>query len=278
MQAEFEIEPFTRIAWKTKAGKDIWNDRILRISNTYSNAEYEMLKQGYRKAHTSHIDINNLPQMLEKLDRDDLIFTPVAKSAYYQGFSHKHRTPKPDEPFYWYGVVTKTYEDGQKFKMSEREKGNHSVIGELLGYPECCRNYFEKVWTQGYYDPVWQTAEETEGVKVKETETAFIAEIKDGFPESNQTLRYFGVRVVSHFPCSFKCKETKKLSKIWLKVMHQIDREAADWAIELLSAPMEWDSYHGIVKVNTPWFVGITHTYPYVEKNRIIRLNGWREK
>jgi len=83
-------------------------------------------------------------------------------------------------------------------------------------------------------------------------------------------LRYFGVRIISHFPCNFKCKESLKIAKKWLGVMYDLDADATEWLKHLLSKIQRWDSLNGVVEVHTPYFIGITHTYPYIDKKRVI--------
>lgn len=248
------ISSFVRIM--PKQGHEKWMAKLTKIGMMFHEAEYQMVKQGYRKAAVIHVDQNNLEETWEKVNKDKLIFTPILKSGYYEGFAHKHKPVVPGEPFYWYGSLTQTYEDGQKFKKAENE-GDHKTIGSLLGYPECCSKYFTKNFPINY-DPIWLER------KGKIT----------GYPECNQMLRYFGVRMTSHFSCSPVCEKTKKIGKDWLKVMKEIDKDSAKEVYNLLNGPITWDSYHGVVQVETPYFVGLTHTFPLLEKPRIIKWEG----
>ena len=230
--------------------------KLGRMSMLFLEAEYQMVKQGYRPAAVIHIDQNNLGEMLEKINKDRLVFTPILTSGYYEGFAHKHKAIQPGEPFYWYGSLTRTYEDGQKFKKAEQEH-NHETIGLLLGYPKCCANYFTKAF-QINYDPIWL------GKKGKIS----------GYPECNQMLRYFGARLTSHFSCSPTCEATRKVGQNWLKVMKEIDKGLAKELYDLLAGPITWNSYHGVVQVETPYFVGLTHTFPLIKQPRIINWKG----
>jgi hypothetical protein len=60
----------------------------------------------------------------------------------------------------------------------------------------------------------------------------------------------------------------------WLEVMKKIDKELTKEFYNLLMGPMVWNSYHGVVQVDTPYFIGLTHTFPYLEKPRIIEYQG----
>lgn len=247
------MENFVRII--PKKGCEHWPAKFGQMARLFNEAEYGMVKAGFRLAAVIHINQNNLGEMLEQINKDNLIFTPILRSGYYEGFAHKHKEVKLGEPFYWYGSLTKTYQDGQKFKKAELS-GDHKTIGLMLGYPKCCIEYFIKAFPANY-DPIWLN---------KEGRIA-------GYPENNQLLRYFGARITSHFSCSPDCPATKKFGQLWLKTMKEINQETAKELYNLLSLEIIWSSYHGIVQVETPYFIGLTHTFPLIKKPRIIK---WR--
>lgn len=251
------VSSFVRIM--PKQGHQEWMVKLGRMGMLFQEAEYQMVKQGFRKAAIIHVNQNNLEEMWEKINKDKLVFTPILKSGYYEGFAHKHKAVVPGEPFFWYGSLTRTYEDGQKFKKAEKdERGqDHKIIGSLLGYPECCSKYFTKNFPINY-DPIWLGKEG----KVL------------GYPECNQMLRYFGARITSHFSCSPTCEATRKIGQLWFKVMREIDKDLAKELYDLLATEITWNSYHGVVQVETPYFVGLTHTYPLIDKPRIIEWRG----
>lgn len=111
-----DITPFTRIVWKTDATKKKWNDKINAISTLYAKCELETVTNGMRRATTWHIDMNNLMHTFDLLNTQGLVFTPIAQSGYFSGFSHYHRPVIPGKPSYWYGSLTKSVEDGVLFK------------------------------------------------------------------------------------------------------------------------------------------------------------------
>jgi len=252
------VTNFVRIM--PKQGHEDWMIKLFKMSQLVLESEYQMVKQGHRPAATTNLDQNNLQHMLERFNKDRLIFTPLRKSGYYQGFGHKHKEVGPGEPFYWYGCITRTLEDARRFKKADIGDGkdsDHITIGLMLGFPKCCAEYFEKTFHKNY-DPIWIGKEG----KI------------NGHPECNTLLRYFGARIIHHFTCSPTCEATRKIGKIWLKVMKEIDKELTEELYELLAGPIIWSSYHGVVQVETPYFVGLTHTYPLIEKPRIIEWKG----
>lgn len=238
-----------------KYGCEEWPWKLPKMSKLFLDTEIQTVAEGIRRAATIHLSQDNLDRVLPELNRKGLVFTPLRKSGYYKGFAHTHKEVKPGDRFYWYGCVTKNYEDGQAFLAADKAY-DHKTVGELLGFPECCSSYFIE-WFPKNYDPIWT---ELEG------------EVS-GYPEANQMLRYFGVRITSHLSCSPTCEGTREIGQRWFEVMKQIDEEAATALYNLLSQPMTWNSYHGVVQVETPYFVGLTHTFPILEKPRIIK---WR--
>lgn len=249
-----EIQNFTRIIWKKD--KENLNQYLASASKLFHESEYLTVVEGQRQATTEHMTLENLPQLLEKLNSNGLVFTPCRRSGFYQGFAHTHKKIKPSDPYYWFGCVTRTKEEGMMFKEAE-ENGDHITMGKMLGYPECCLEYFKENFHKNY-DPVWLNDDD----------------IPDGEAVANILLRYFGVRIISHLACSPYCEGSIKVGKERLELIRRIDSQTTDWLLEFLAQPMTWNSYHGVVEVDTPNFLGLTHTFP-MDKPRIIK---WRHK
>jgi len=90
------------------------------------------------------------------------------------------------------------------------EKQNkHARLGELLGYPICCIAYFQNSFNDQNTNPE-------------------ITQIKTGILSLSQ--RNVDVCLLSHFPCSSDCFESKVIAKERLELLEQI---AADREIEV---------------------------------------------
>jgi hypothetical protein len=246
-----EINNFTRIIYKVGCGD--YASTVSKLSSLYHLAEYETVKQGVRKATTIHIDSPKLIERVNEIERDGLVFTPLRASGYFQGFGG-HKPVIPDKPFYYYGCVTRTHEDGVKFKTADT-RADHRIIGELLGYPKCCTEYFSTNFSTNT-DPMWLN------------DTNF-----SGYYECNDLLKYFGIRVGGHFSCSPRCLDTKIVNGFWIELMKKLDPETTNSLIELLNSDMTWDSYHGVVEIKTPYFMGEASTFPLMQK-RIIHYSS----
>ena len=93
------------------------------------------------------------------------------------------------------------------------EAEDHATFGLLLGYPECCCEFFEQEWPQVagktcdlLSRSYWRTAE--------------------GGPFSrfaNLATQYFGCSTISFFPCSFECPEAIARGELALSLISAIN-------------------------------------------------------
>ncbi|MCD5384873.1 MAG: hypothetical protein LRZ94_00975 [Candidatus Pacebacteria bacterium] len=248
------IKDFTRIM--PKKGCEEWIKKLGEMSALFSNTEYETIKRGLRRIAIIRVSPDNLNLFLEKINKDRLLFTPVLKVAESSSFSILNKSIKPGDPFSWEGFLSRNNKDAQKFKKYYLEN-DHIGIGEMLDYPKCCTDHFIRTFLIDPC-PIW------EGVSGK---------VK-GYPESNRLIRYFGPVITAHISCSPDCKETKKMGKEWFKIMKNIDSKLADEMYQLLAGPMVWNSYHGVVQVETPYFIGLNSAYYIPKEPRIIEWLG----
>jgi 2-polyprenyl-3-methyl-5-hydroxy-6-metoxy-1,4-benzoquinol methylase len=126
---------------------------------------------------------------------------------------------------------------------------DHGIIGALLGYPPCCRDFFENIWVeQCSVDTTWAMA-----INTPQTEQDERTIRVSGPSLANILWRWMGVRSVPHLPCRFDCAPTIKLGEMF----QEVGRDAGyfnemEWAKDVLSWPVEWSALHGIAEVKTP--------------------------
>jgi hypothetical protein len=110
---------------------------------------------------------------------------------------------KPAEPFHWRVVIGST-QNVEEFKAAW-DANDQRRVRTLLGYPACCRDFFEEVWVkEKFIDTTWPMACNTQAKKEIDSH---IVEV-DGPVQANVLLRWLGVRAVSHLPCRFDCPAT----------------------------------------------------------------------
>mgnify|MGYP000895436736 CR=1 FL=1 len=256
-----DIFPFTRVVYNSPTDKETWEPKISRSRDLHNTAEFEMVAKGYRQAATMHITPQTYEKSIEKIVRNNLVWLPIQRTKNYSGFSHKHfPTGETDLNSSAYGVLAKTIEDAEIFRnASHNLKTDHSIIGELLGFPQCCQHFFNTVWTSGYFDPIWQAAEQTDGAK-KISDTHIILE--KTYLEAMQIFRYIGPRITSHLSCSFTCEESRIVGKKWIECMEQLDPDGLSDMLDVLNLPFQWSVKWGIAIITTPHFKIVTNSMP----------------
>lgn len=102
--------------------------------------------------------------------------------------------------------------------------GDDDRVGQLLGFPACCRFHFSQTWAKG------------------RTET-FLDTAGDGPWELNLGLRWLGVRTVPHLPCSRACSASLDLARRTLALAPEAEREALR---KLLELPLRYSAENGV--------------------------------
>jgi len=249
----------SRIIWNSAAAKATWAEAIRRISSAVHAAEIRSVELGQRPCATLTIRHDELTGM--SLRHPELVFLPIRNVKKFDGFSHAHHDIGSGETDYFiHLVVAREFSDAAKFRAAYFA-GDNDAQGALLGFPECCRRFFSEVWPAGYIDPIWQAAMATPGAAVDDGQA-----IVDAHPYSNPLLRYIGLRVGFHIPCSFQCAETIAQSETRLDLIDEGDRKLLE---ALLSMPMTWDAYHGIAHVKTPLFWLVNTSVPCAERHTV---------
>lgn len=229
-----------------------------KIRNFFQEVEYEMIKHGKRECNVYHLGPGNYDKEIDKVFDDGLVFKSILRTKKYQGFSHSHfNVNNLNDDAMVFGVVAKDLKTANKFKeYNLATPTNHIEIGKMLGYPECCCNTFENNFKISY-DPIYEAALNTSYVARKDN----YLQLENKYPELRVDLRYFGVRIIPWFPCSFECEESIKRSKVWLDMMYSLDTELTEEILDLLSKPSSWSLLNSQIKVTHPDFLIQTSGY-----------------
>lgn len=252
----FDISPFLQMVWISEEAKKTWEQPIRDCSAIVSELELLSVVEGHRRCGWQSINVTNLPNFEHKCAEMGLVTLIVRFSAGFKGFAHKfqpidHVDDKTNVPVIFARNITHA-----KQYLDSYNAGDHVRQGEWLGFPGCCRDFFNEVWAKGFYDPIEQISRD------------------NGFhPYSNPVLRYIGLRVGFHIPCSFHCDETIKLAEQRMELAYEKFPQQAKLLEALLAMPMSWDTLHGIAVVRTPIFYIITSSVP-CEKKHVVEING----
>lgn len=249
--------------------KKIWEDKIRRAKNLYPQLEYLTVQHDLRNSMilhgVTHDIYDSYARFFAKLG---LVMVPMIREGIITDqFYHKAQQYVDGSPYSFRCVITKKTSDAEEL-IDATIKGNQKKIGKLLGYPDCCCSFFEENWKQGYVDPLWQQALKSENIRYfdkpdeKYGVDKKIIRIKSGNHEISSYLRYIGVRILSHIPCSLNCAKSIEIAKDWIRLARDLNLEGVDENIEILSLPVEWDCLKGISIINTPAFKIVTDSNP----------------
>lgn len=249
---------FTRMTYHNMEAREFWAPKIQAAGAAASATEKLTCAEGMRKCATFHIPNIDADRAYREIMDLGLKWRRIRKVGYGSGgFSHRSHPPTDGSSnFYWFSVIGGHDDDVDQF-VHAYERNNHTMMGSLLGFPDCCLRFFDQAWPK-YRDPIWQQA-----LAVGEPQPSTLygpTEIKthvldvEGHPWCNASMRYNSIRAMFHLPCSPQCERTIEKGEQWFDVLRQVDENAARWTGWLLSLPHRWDVLKGYAKLVTPAF------------------------
>jgi hypothetical protein len=226
-------------------------------------AEYEMVRRGFRDADVFHMKMESFDKDIEKITNDDMFFLPLDRIKLYKGVSYSHEISEnliPNETFV-YGVIARELSAAQQFKSAYVAK-DHIKMGKLLGYPECCCNFF---YNTRSVDPVFEVAQGTR----RSVDPNYIV-VRGDNPLLRTHLKYFGFRLIPWSPCSTECKESSIKVQDWISVMRSIDEKTTNKIIEILNVPSNWSLLKSQVFLDHPLFWAFAPSYSTETKLEVL--------
>jgi SAM-dependent methyltransferase len=249
---DFRLPEFTRMSWVDESAKAVWADRIQRIQQAWQEIEWRSVSKGVRKCALISATPEYLVELSERLLETGLVVLPVAVHDGSRPYASSTTAPKQGQPV-CHRVVVGIAEDTLRLKKA-MEASDNETVGRLLGYPSCCRQFFEQTWVQqSLVDTTWPMALNGT-VRDQVDPDGRSIDISSKAPyQTNILWRWMGVRAVPHLPCSFQCAETVTFANKLLDVGREAGFvEEFDWMKQILSWPVEWSALHGIAEIRTP--------------------------
>jgi methyltransferase family protein len=211
--------------WASEADRAAWEPVLLRAQQAWSEIELVSITEGVRNSALLFVDAAELPGACSDCARVGLELSVLAS-------------------------------DGANFRVAVHRRGlardwhrawadqDDDEIGALLSFPVCCREFFRREWAaRGSFDVVPAMAE------------------VDGPWASNILLRWMGVRLVPHLPCSGICGPTRDLAQANLEAGRRARADVV--ALEaLLRLPISYSSLNGLALIETPHFRFMTSADP----------------
>lgn len=253
-----DVREWTRRIWASRAARRVWEPRITAVTNAWLEAEWRSVIDGVRPSALLSVTPDDLPRSTRRAAAHGLLLAPLGRSGQAASYS-AGAVPVEDGGAWTYrAALTRPEHTGGWYGAWERS--DDDAIGELLGFPECCRTFFTRVWGKKI-DTTWWMADPDGWEEPVEL---------DADPRNNILLRWLGVRAVPHLPCSFDCAHTRELADRMLALVRQPER---GWLDTMLAWPVEWSALHGIAEVKTP-VVKISAKTDWSPTKRVVRLRG----
>jgi hypothetical protein len=173
---------------------------------------------------------------------------PLSKARRAAGYQSASAALGPNDPWDYRCAITTPGRAVEWVKAWDAS--DDARIGELLGYPACCRQFFQEAWVRDrWMDTTWPMAQNSPA--------------RTGV---NMLFRWFGVRPVSHLPCAFDCAGSLKRQEA---TFGALPAEEAAWLRDVLSWPVLWSSLHGVAEITTPIFRASVPTDPLASVSEV---------
>jgi hypothetical protein len=246
-----------------------------KIVTAFNKIELLSVVEGTRNAHLNFFLPSELEPKLNELKKYGLTIVTLNKEANNKKGSYgNHSMPyQGGDDFVWRSIITKP-ENVQMWKDIWDTRSRDVLLGEFLigrglGYPECCSRFFTRVWMQDAgIDTTWQQALCTKHECEHDSNAPLynwnLPQVPDTTIElgedtpiwASNLLRWAGMKIVTHLPCSFNCTESKRiaLENLGLATKHGFGYEY-NKLCEMLAWDTTWTAHMGIATIETPIFV-----------------------
>lgn len=278
-----DIEPFTSLNWKTAESRDQWQDIHRRIEEAQHEAEWRSVlsDKTERSAAIIHVTNTNREKWLKRVGEHGLAYKDIRYTAPYQGFAHEHKQTTEDDPNrITYAVIAENEDITDVVEEAELEKQGeeyHETMGQFLNFPECCREFFIENWGTGegeWADPMYEISCNTPSAERVENDDEEHIVVTDPNEWTNAMYRYFGLRFITHLPCSWECERSAEIAKKRGQIMADNGyKDAANSLYKWLYEPMLWESAKGIANIRNQHITASANSSSYWETKKVT----WKE-
>lgn len=256
----FNLPETVRFAWASDAVRTVREPMIRKVRQAWMGIEWRSVCAGVRRCAMPQVFQSDFVSLSGAAARSGLTVIPLR--AERMGSLN-------DSTSLLIHVAVGRKRDAREFKAAWIRR-DRDVIGEMLGYPSCCRAVFQRVFQEEHLnDPVWAIARRT-SLAGSDSDSIVLS----GPPLLNVLLRSAGVRAIPHFPCSMDCQTSLAFANQFMDVGTSLGFSGEiTWLKEMLSWPLEWSALHGIAEIRTPIVKICTRTDVTAQK-RTIRWMG----
>jgi hypothetical protein len=244
----FSLHEFTRVSWVSDSARETWQPRFARIIDAWVQIEWLAILAGVRSC---CITVASPDQFIERAPnwaRHNLYALPMGTTGIGMRTDSKSGVvPDYGQPFA-FRFVLGLPKHVSEFKDAW-DRSDDVVLGDLLGHPKCCRDFFKQVWVdEGLFDTTWPMAVRSSS----DDNAGRVVEI-NAPSRANILWRWLGIRCVPHLPCRFDCVASIELAEQYIQIARDYDfDDEMDWLLEILDWPVEWSALHGIAEIKSP--------------------------
>jgi len=204
--------------WLAGDSREAWEPVLRAAQAAWSGLELVSITEGLRESAIVHLEADDLARAGADVSRVGLALSVLEhKEGSFRAVVHHPRLAAA-----WHAAWA---------------AGDHEAVGVLLGFPACCRAFFSREWVAaGSY-----------------RDLTFAMDTVDGPWEANTMLRWLGVRLVPHLPCSSSCAETVAQARAYLEAGRRAGVDVASLET-VLRLPVTHDAANEVAIVSTPHF------------------------
>ena len=136
---DFVLPEWTRIIWNSQTIRNNWDPKIQKVLAAWREIEKQSVVRGHRFSHLLPVEPEKLSDYVSETLGGDLIWLPLAKEKKESNYSISGKPAGPGDPYTFRMVLTRTDLISQWRQAWQNQ--DDSKIGELLGYPTCCRDW-----------------------------------------------------------------------------------------------------------------------------------------
>lgn len=232
------LPEWTRWAWASMTDRQYWKPIFNRLSDARNQIELLSLIENVRPAIYQNINPNYLLDKINEVSKYGLTIIPITRVNQSNGYTASSSAFDISQPWEYRAIITRIERANDILSIPNLEK-NNDKLGEILGYPACCREFFLRTWQNGHVDTTWDQYAESGSA--------------DGPVEANMLWRWMNIRWVSHLPCSFQCQSTVEIGRKTREAMRKHGLVEEIKALNtILSWPVKWSGVNGIAEIVGP--------------------------
>ena len=248
------LPDWTRWSWASQVEREWWQPLVHAASSAYQDVERWSVVDNVRPACRTFIAPERLVEATEWAQRNGILCVPIGKTARTNYYSSTSRPLGASEPFDYQVLYVRPEH------YSDTANLNDDRLGELLGYPACCRAAFANTWGRGQVDSTWEQAQTMQ------------------YSTTSTLLRWMGIRLVSHMPCTYGCSASQEIAEQMFQVGCAHGYREEMLAIrEMLDWPVEWSRLFGIAEIVTPGLKISTRTDWTPQKDAFTKPGTYRQ-